>query len=46
MRTSTEISKLKLNVEEVQRNFTEKEAELETERCSETAAECGKKNGC
>lgn len=30
MRTSTEISKLKLDIEEVQRNFAEKEAELET----------------
>lgn len=32
MRTSTEISKLKLNIDEIQRNYTEKEAELETMR--------------
>lgn len=32
MRMSTEISKFKLNIEEVQRNFAEKEAELETMR--------------
>lgn len=43
-RTSTEISKLKLNIEEVQRNFAEKEAELETMRDAVKQLQSAEKN--